>query len=229
LRTDNRHGLTVQLAYTYSHAIDEVSNDLNGASNPFNLAYDYGSGALDRRHIFNANYIYAIPFFGTTGNTFERVALGGWSISGITVAQSGTPQPLTYTGSDTLGLGGGTTNRPNKIAPVHFPKTRLAWFTTNSFGSPLAPWNGGGNNGFGNAGKDVVTLPGLFNTNLSLFKTFPLAPRERANLELRFESFNTFNHTQFNALDANTGDSNFGQITGTYDARTLQLGAKIKF
>ena len=72
-------------------------------------------------------------------------------------------------------------------------------------------------------------MPGLFNTNLSLFKTFPLAARERANLELRFESFNTFNHTEFNAIDANTADGNFGQVTGSYDARTLQLGAKIKF
>ena len=158
----------------------------------------------------------------------ERVVLGGWSISGITVAQTGTPQPITYSGSDTLGLGGGTTNRPNLVAPVSYPKTRLAWFTTSSFANPVAPWSGGGNDGFGNAGKDAVVLPGLFNTNLSVFKTFPLG-REAANLELRFESFNTFNHTEFNAIDANTGDGNFGQITGAYDARTLQLGAKIKF
>ena len=108
-------------------------------------------------------------------------------------------------------------------------KKGLVWFNKASFADPVAPWNGGGNEGFGNAGKDAVVLPGLFNTNLSLFKTFPLAPRERANLELRFETFNTFNHTQFNAIDANTGDQNFGQVTGSYDARTLQLGAKIKF
>jgi hypothetical protein len=74
-----------------------------------------------------------------------------------------------------------------------------------------------------------VNLPGQFNTNLALFKSIPLAPQEGASLELRFESFNTFNHTQFNAIDGNTGDSNFGQVTGALDARTLQLGAKIKF
>ena len=228
LRVENRHGLTLQLAYTYSHQIDLVPNDLQALSNPFNPSYDRGSGALDRRHIFNANYIYSLPFFANNGSTLERVVLGGWSISGITVAQTGTPQPITYSGSDTLGLGGGTTNRPNLVAPVSYPKTRLAWFTTSSFANPVAPWNGGGNEGFGNAGKDAVVLPGLFNTNLSVFKTFPLGP-EAANLELRFESFNTFNHTEFNAIDANTGDGNFGQITGAYDARTLQLGAKIKF
>ena len=89
LRMENRHGLTLQLAYTYSHEIDQVSNDLNGVSNPFNLSYDRGSGALDRRHIFNANYIYNLPFFASNGNTLQRTTLGGWSISGVTVAQTG--------------------------------------------------------------------------------------------------------------------------------------------
>jgi hypothetical protein len=229
LRMENRHGLTLQLAYTYSHEIDQVSNDLNGVSNPFNLSYDLGSGALDRRHIFNANYIYNLPFFSSNGNALQRSVLGGWSISGVTVAQSGTPQPITYSGADVLGLGGGTTNRPNQVAPVSYVKKGLVWFNKNSFSDPKAPWNGGGNDGFGNAGKDAVVLPGLFNTNLSLFKTFPLAARERASLEVRFESFNTFNHTEFNAINANTADGNFGQVTGSYDARTLQLGAKIKF
>ena len=229
LITENRHGLTLRLYYTYSHEIDVGSNDLNGLSNPFNAAYDYGSGAFDRRHIFKSNYIYNLPFFAHSSSVLERTFLGGWSISGITVAQSGTPQPITYTGSDVLGLGGGTTNRPDLVAPVSYPKHRLAWFTTSSFANPVAPWNGGGNQGFGNAGKDVVVLPGLFNTNLSLFKNIPLTAHEGPYIELRFESFNTFNHTEFNALDANTADGNFGQITGTYDARTLQLGAKIKF
>ncbi|WP_446742678.1 carboxypeptidase regulatory-like domain-containing protein [Silvibacterium acidisoli] len=229
LRIENKHGVTLQLAYTYSHEIDEVSNDLSGLSNPFSTAYDRGSGLFDRRHIFNANYIYSLPFFTTKGNLLTRTALGGWQVSGVTVVESGSPQPLTYTGSDTLGLGGGTTNRPDLVAGVSYPKKRLEWFSTSSFANPLAPWNGGRNQGFGSAGKDAVVLPGLFNTNLSLFKTFPLAPNEGALLELRFESFNTFNHTEFNAIDANTADSNFGQVTGSYDARTLQLGVKIKF
>ena len=58
---ENKHGLTFQVAYTYSHEIDSQSNDLGGVSDPFNIAYDRGSGALDRRQIFNVNYIYALP------------------------------------------------------------------------------------------------------------------------------------------------------------------------
>jgi hypothetical protein len=230
LRMDNRHNLTVQLAYTYSHAIDQVTYDLNAVTNPFNTAYDRGSGALDRRNIFNANYIYNFPFFANSSNLAERIFLSGWSISGITVAQTGIPQPLNYNGADTLGLGGnGAANRPDLVAPVSYPHTRLAWFNTSSFGAPLAPWNGGTGQGFGSAGKDKIVLPGLFNWNLALFKTIPLTSGEGPSLQLRFESFNTFNHTQFQNIDNGFTDGNFGQVTSSYDARTLQLGAKINF
>jgi hypothetical protein len=237
VRMENRHGITAQLAYTYSHEIDEVSSDLNGLSDPFNPAYDRGSGGFDRRHIFNASYIYALPFYLHSSNTFERTVLGGWEISGITIAQSGTPQYVTYSGpiagttglTDTLGLGGGTTNRPDLVSKVSYPKKRLEWFSTNSFANPVAPWQGGPNQGFGTAGKDAVVLPGLFNTNLSLFKTFPLTSGEGPTIEVRFESFNTFNHREFNGIDANSGDGNFGQVTSAYDPRTMQFGAKFKF
>lgn len=230
LRMENRHGLTVQLAYTWSHEVDIVSNDLNGVSNPFNLEYDRGSGAFDRRHIFNASYIYNLPFFLHSSNGFERTVLGGWVFSGITAAQSGAPQNIRYTGADVLGLGGGTTNRENLVAQVKYPKTRTAWFTKSSFADPVAPWNGGPNNGFGNAGKDSVILPGLFNWNMSLFKNIPLTASETGpKFELRFESFNTFNHTQFSGIDSSSADGNFGQVTSSYDARRLQLGGKFSF
>src|SRR3984885_9184424 len=229
LRMENRHGITVQLAYTWSHEIDEVSSDLNGLSNPFNAKYDRGSGGLDRRHIFNANYIYALPFFAKSSNLAARDFLGGWEFSGVTVAESGTPQYITYNGADTLGLGGNTTNRPDQVAKVSYPKQRTPWFNTSAFQSPVAPWNGGANDGFGNAGKDAVVLPGRLRFDMSLFKTIALTAHEGPSLELRFESFNTFNHTQFNGVDSGSTDGNFGEVTSAYDPRVLQLGAKIHF
>jgi hypothetical protein len=231
VRMEKRYGLTVQLAYTYSHEIDNVANDLNGASDPFNLAYDRGSGAFDRRQIFNASYVYSLPFFAHTSNRMVHGALGGWEFSGITIAETGSPvnggNGVIYTGTDTLGLGGGTRNRPNQIAPISYPHNANQWFSASSFGGPVAPWNGGPNQGFGTTRKDAVVGPGLFNFNMSLFKTFSMT--ERVKFELRFESFNTFNHTEFNAVDFNSGDKNFGAATTTYDPRVLQLGGKISF
>ena len=229
VRMEARHGLTVQFAYTYSHEIDEVSSDLNALANPFNARYNRASGGFDRRHDFNANYIYAIPFFAHSTNDFARTTIGGWSISGITVIDSGIPVQITYNGSDKLGLGGGTTNRPNLTGKVTYPKTRLAWFDKSVFSDPLGPWEGGtALSGFGNAGRDSVVLPGRFNFNLSLFKSIAFKA-EGPTLQLRFETFNTFNHTQFSALDSASHDTNFGQITAASDPRRMQLGAKLTF
>jgi hypothetical protein len=230
IRAENRHGLTTQVAYTWSHNIDEVSNDLNGLSNPFNPKYDRGSDiTFDMRHNLNVSYVYAMPFFANSSNTAARVALGGWSISGITAAHTGVPQFIHYSGSDITGLGGGTGNRPDLVSKVSYPKQVGAWFTKSSFADPVAPWNGGPNQGFGNAGKDAVVGPGLFNWNLSLFKAIPLTAREGPRIELRFETFNTFNHTQFQGIDTNNHDENFGAITNDYGPRLMELGGKFVF
>jgi len=228
IRMENRHGLTVQFSYTWSHEIDIVSGDLGGVSNPFNFEYDRGSGSLDRRNNFNASYIYQLPFFKRSSNLLARTALGGWEVSGVTFAESGTPINVTF-GNDVLGYGGGITNRPDVTGKVTYPKTQKQWFDPSAFSAPVAPWDGGSNNGFGNARKDTLRGPGQFNTNLSLFKAVPLSPGEGVKLEIRIESFNTFNHTQFNAVDTSFTDGNFGAVTSAYDARTLQLGGKLRF
>ena len=238
LRMEARHGFTLQLAYTYSHEIDIQSADLTTSgqagtagtlSDPYNPKYDRGSGNFDRRHIFNANYIYNLPFFAHSSGLM-RTALGGWVLSGVTQAEAGSPVNVHYNGPDTLGLGGNTANRPNVVGPRGYPKTQMQWFKTSAFGNPVAPWNGGTNEGFGNARKDAVVGPGLFNWNLSMFKDFLFTSKsEGPRLELRVESFNTFNHTEFNNIDTGTNNPTFGQVTSTYDPRELQFGGKIMF
>lgn len=237
MRMENKHGLTLQLSYTWSHEIDIQSGDLTSTnqqgsggalSNPFNPLYDRGSGVIDRRNVFGANYIYNFPTLRGS-STFAHVVLGGWVFSGITQAQSGNPVNVTYS-PDTLGLGGGTTNRPNFDRNLRrFPKTQLEWFNTGAYAAPLAPWAGGINNGFGTASKDTIVGPGLVNWNLSLFKNFPLTPGEGARIQLRFETYNAFNHTQFLNINTTFTDSNFGQVTSTSDPRTWQFAGKFIF
>jgi hypothetical protein len=55
--------------------------------------------------------------------------------------------------------------------------------------------------------------------------------RERITLELPVDAFNVLNHTQFDNLDNNAQGigTTFGQVTGAYDPRILQLGAHIRF
>jgi len=238
IRMQNKHGLTVQLSYTWSHEIDIQSGDLTSTtqqgsggqiSDPFNIEYDRGSGTIDRRNVFSANYIYNVPFFLHSQSALSRALLGGWQFSGITTAQSGNPVNVTYS-PDTLGLGGNTTNRPNFLASARsYPKKQLAWFNKSAFEAPTAPWAGGPNQGFGSAHKDAIVGPGLFNWNLSLFKDFHLTKGEGPVIQLRAESYNTFNHTEWNSIDTGFTDGNFGQVTSTYDPRTFQFGGKFMF
>jgi hypothetical protein len=229
-RVENRHGLTTQVAYTWSHNLSIVANDLNSISNPFNAHYDYGSDTgFDRRHVLNISYVYALPWFTKSSNLAAREVLGGWSISGISFFEKGIASKVAYSGSDVLGLGGGTSNRPNLVSKVSYPKKFSQWFSTNSFADPVAPWAGGPNQGFGNAPKDAVVGPGIQNWNISLFKSIPLTSSEGPRIDLRFESFNTFNHTNPQGLDLNNHDGNFGTVTSDYGPRTLQLGGKFIF
>ncbi len=235
VRFENKWGLTSQLAYTYSHLIDTATNDLNLLPNPFSTSYNKGSGGFDRRHIFNMSYVYALPFGKYSSNMAVKSIIGGWGISGITVFETGFPMLVTYNGPDTIGLGGGTSNRPNLTGSINYPKTQKAWFNANQhgtsgpYGDPVAPWFGGSNQGWGNAGKDNTRGPGLNNFNLSLTKTIQFTGHEGPNLELRFESFNTFNKTQFSGVDTASYDSNFGQVTSVYSNRILELGGKLHF
>ena len=230
VRMENRHGLTTQVAYTWSHNISEFSNDLYGVSNPYNLKYDRGSDdTFDRRHDINVSYVYTLPWFTKSSNVAAREILGGWSISGVTVAEKGVPLYISYNGPDVVGLACCFTNRPNQVSKVTYPKTKAAWFSKSSYGDPTAPWAGGSSQGFGNAGKDSAVGPGIFNWNLSLSKTIPLTAHEGPRIELRFESFNTFNHVDFQGVDTGSHDGNFGAVTSDYGPRTMELGGKIIF
>ncbi|HEY6445726.1 MAG TPA: carboxypeptidase regulatory-like domain-containing protein [Acidobacteriaceae bacterium] len=229
IRFENKHGLTTQLSYTWSHNISIVSNDLNQLSDPFNPRYDRGSDTgFDRRHIFNANYVYNLPF-GQHGSMLVRDTIGGWTISGITYAESGVPLSVAYTGSDVVGIGCCFNNRPDLVSKVTYPKTVKQWFSPSSYADPLPPWAGGTTQGFGTAGKDSAVGPGIVNWNLSLFKSIPFREDGTPRIELRFESFNTFNHTIFQNIDTGSHDGNFGAVTGDYGPRTLELGGRLMF
>jgi len=237
IRQQDRHGLSFEVDYTYSHQIDTTTSDddLGVSTNPFNLKYDKGSGRLDRRHILNINYVYKLPFFATSSRALHSV-LGGWTISGTVISETGLP----WAGAaapgggygDTVGLGGNYTIRPNFRGKVKYPKSRntsgvYQWVSADGFSQPTAAWLGGPNLGFGNAGRDVVVGPGRTNFSTNLYKSFAIT--EGTRFEFRAESFNTFNHTQFNNFHNNVNGADFGEVSGVQDPRTFQLGGKFIF
>ena len=96
------------------------------------------------------------------------------------------------------------------------------WFNTAAFAAPAV-------GALGDAGHNSLRGPGRDNWNLSLFKSFVLSESRGSRFELRVETFNTWNHTEFNQVSNGLGSSNFGQVTSAFDPRIFQLGGKIYF
>lgn len=219
LRATAWKNLTLGANYTYSHAFDVIDGQIfNNISDPYNPGYDYGTAGYDRRHVFTFSYVYDFPFF-RSGSRTTKALLGGWTLSGIVSAQTGNPLNVNASG-DPLGLGGNTTDHANLVGPISYPKTFKQWFSTTSFAQPAAlTW--------GNSPRNAVVGPGRDNWNLSLYKTFKFT--ERAGLELRADSFNTWNHTQFTGVDTGLTDGGFGTVNAVADPRVFQFGAKVFF
>lgn len=222
----NWHGLTAGIAYTYSHCLDFYDNDVNSGdiNNAYNLLAEYGSCGFDTRHMLVMNYVYSLPIFrNATG--VRGTMLGGWQLSGITTFYSGLPYTVGFSGDPAHC--GCSNYRADAIGnPNNGPKTVSEWFNIAAFAA--VP-----NDQFGDAARNDIYAAGIDNWDISLFKNFRGIPfpvnREGATLQVRLETFNTFNSTQFNAFQTNFGSSNFGAATGTRLPRIIQLGAQFMF
>jgi hypothetical protein len=235
------HGVDVQAAYTWSHAIDDANDPLlapggnrNLARNSFNLKEERGSSSYDLRHRLVLNYLIQLPFgpgHAHFNRGFAARALGDWELSGLSAFQSGHPMDL-YSSRDSEYTG--LSNRPDLVShpsiPVGAPRNQIgppvSAFAVQRFGRP------------GNLGRNTFTGPTYCNTDVSLVKHTKIT--ERVNMQFRTEVFNVFNRIQFDQLLAagNTlaSPGTFGlavdtltQPDGTTSARQIQLAVKLLF
>ncbi|HXI25195.1 MAG TPA: hypothetical protein VNG71_15130, partial [Pyrinomonadaceae bacterium] len=224
----------VNVAYTWSKNLtDNITDRSDAPENSYNIRLDRGKAALDRRHIFTANYIYDLPWFSKR-HDFVGNVLGGWEVSGIVSLQTGLWYTVT-TNFDASGLGNVPAlvagNRANVLCDpnANAPHTFAQWFNTACFEkTPTAPPVA---NVVGNGGRGVILGPPTKRFDLSVFKNIRFG--EKVKLQLRGEAFNVFNHTNFRNLSGTSKiavtSATFGQINAVRDPRTIQLGAKLSF
>ena len=129
-------------------------------------------------------------------------------------------------------MGGG--QRANYLGGQIYPdtQTRFNFFNPLVFGRPAQGT-------LGNVGRNALTGPGIANWDISMYKTTHIT--ERVTAQLRVETFNTFNHTQFASVNGGISVPNpnspvtassqggTGQVSNTRDPRSIQLGLKILF
>lgn len=190
--------------------------------NTFNPGPEYAPSAFDQFYDVNFVATYSLPIgpgrMLLKSNNLASKLLGGWQVSGIATYQGGFPMGPSNSQNPSIVNG---FNRPDVVPGATiktFSYSRTKNFltgktssapvqiTTNAFAN-TGPWQ------FGNAKRSYASLrtPPLRIENFSVIKTFPIA--EGVKAELRFDYFNAFNRTQFQAPDMNSLDSTFGQVT----------------
>ena len=220
--------------YTWSKSLDTksaaagIGNAIagwQGFLDNHDFRRDYGKSDFSVDHRLVTSFVYELPFgrgkrFLTDAPGAVNHILGGWQINGIVTFQMGFP--MTAQAADLGGLNDTFgTNRANISSdpePSGFNRTIEKWFDTGAFSQP-------GFGILGDSGRSIMGGPGINNWDTGLFKNFQI--HEKMSVQLRFESFNAFNHTQWSLPNRNFADSRFGQISNTRPARINQMGLKV--
>jgi hypothetical protein len=231
-------GLQFQVNYSYSHALDEISNGgFNGFGGQSVLSpvvdsnlkqFNYGNADYDTRHYVSANYVYEIPKGPTP-------VLKGWQLSGTLFARSGLPYTV-VNGAATAELGG-----------LGYGGPAFATISGNSYptcSGPSGTEDGGFNPcintglfpDFGNAANQLATGitnqrrnqfygPHYFDTDMTIMKYTAIPRLETAKIGVGAQFFNLFNHPNFANPVNDISNSLFGSVVSTVNPPTSILGS----
>jgi outer membrane receptor protein involved in Fe transport len=235
-------GLMLHVAYTYSHSIDMVRDNLFGGQsasivpNAYNIkGTNRGSSDFDFRHWFALNYVYEVPELrslanasaGSGGNIVRQI-LRDWRFTGLATARTGRPFTI-YANSNngSLGnLGGLVQEYGNCVGTGSLASDQRnvnRWFNTGDFAIPSNPAR------LGNCGRNTMRAPGLAQFDLNLTRSFKYFGEGR-RLELRWDMLNAFNNTHFGVPNNDVTSGQFGQITSLAgDPRLMQFALKFIF
>lgn len=225
-------GFNLNTSYTFSKFLENtndtgttIGTDTGPYSNFYNRRADYGPSANDVRHRIVFSTVYETPFGRgkryLTTSVMGKV-LGGWTVGNVSTAQSGATMSINTQTNNCNCFSAGS-QRPNVSRNPNLPSGQRSvarWFDTSAFAQPAIYT-------FGNSGRNIVRVPGRFNMDFSLMRNFRLA--ERFNLQVRGESFNALNHTNFSVPGNSLGAAGFGVISASGPARLNQVGMRLSF
>ncbi|HKN25586.1 MAG TPA: carboxypeptidase regulatory-like domain-containing protein [Candidatus Acidoferrum sp.] len=246
-KTNAWHGLTASFGYTFSHALDEVSNagilpfsvitSIQTQLNPYNLRGNYASADYDARHQLSASYIYELPF--KSSHRLVNAAIGGWQLSGTMFYRTGFPFSV-LDGATIGGLAGnnltsaGAPSAQNVILlQPEFSQRNFsnvgscvasACFGIAGTGSK-APYLFAPATDFTGpiVGRNAFRGPGFLGGDMSLRKNFRIT--ERVGFQLGLNAYNWFNHANYGTPYPNTNAPFFGQVITAQTPPTSPYGA----
>lgn len=225
-------GLYLLASYTWQKALDLGTTDDASTISSSYKNLDKGHSDYDVPHRFVFSYMYELPFgkgkpFLNNAPGIVNVLVGGWQVNGITTLAKGQYRTVTV-GTDWLNLGSFTRSVPNIVGDYTAGRSVPTQYLNKAAFDYPRDAQGVAIHIPGNAGRNQIEMPGIANWDASLFKNVRFG--ERFTAQLRFEGFNIFNRTSFNAPNLSWTSPTFGRITGTLlDARRIQLGMRLMF
>jgi hypothetical protein len=237
LKTQGWHGLTSMINYTWSKQMDTIfgesgENGVQSIGGQWHPEWSYGPSDANHTNRFVAALLYELPG-KTLSNHILREALGGWQLNAIATFESGSPVTV-WNGSSSSFDGMGDV--PDQTCNGNVSKgnrTFTHYFNTDCYVEPdfdpdtlIATHRG-------DERRNNLRAPGINNWDLSLGKSFPVFGEGR-QLQVRAESFNAFNHTQWSTINTyddrqSNDESQFGYITGARPGRHMQIALKFVF
>ena len=209
MRASNLHHFSAQLAYTWSHSLDDVSA-FRGAlpQDSTNFKGDYGQNDYDSRHTFVGELSYQVP-----GSAHWKAATTGWQANGSFAFHSGFP--FTVLTDDQTDNTGENNQRANQVGNPYagFKKAAVGanWLNPAAFANPA-----GGH--WGTSRRNAYTAPGYGDVDFSVFKNTKIG--ERVNAQFRVELYNLLNRINY-APPLNGGSEGYNPNQATIS--TLQL------
>lgn len=189
-----------------------------------NVPLNKGRMNDNRTHVFSQSYMWALPF-GKGKKWAQSGAAnwiaGGWHFQGLLTFMSGTWFSPSVSG---IVNAPGNADRPDWVAPVRYLGATgpgQKYFDISAFRIPAQ-------NTLGNAGRNILSGPGISNLDAALHRDFRIS--ERINSTLRVEAFNFSNTPHYNNPNGNVQSPQFGEINGAeQDQRQFQIGLTIRF
>jgi Carboxypeptidase regulatory-like domain len=230
-------GFTFNLNYTWSHALDDVSNggivnlpfgilvtdpSVTTPQDPFNIRGNYGNSDYDVRHYISATFMLTDMFRHAGMRWGPNPVFGGWTLSSNWFYRTGLPFSI-VDNSDSGALLG-----YNYAGPIFAtPLTNITTTCTSAVNSPclsasqFAP--AGLLTGFGTIGRNTVYGPHFFDVDLSLMKGIKIG--EHLTFSFGAQAYNIFNHVNFDQPVNDISNPLFGSSVAAVGPPTSLLGS----
>jgi hypothetical protein len=220
------HGLDFLLTYTWSKAITNSEGGYNFDNN-YDLRNDYGPAQWDHTHALTLMHTWDLPFgkgrhWAGNQNKAVDAVVGGWRFSGVSTLLSGEAFSPRVNDAPLLNADFNSI-RPDVVGNPHVSNPdRNLWFNPDAYVPPQQPFRDG------SASKGSLRGPAQYIFDLALAKVFTIT--EGKTIELRWENFNAFNHTNLGLPNAAVDGSDPGKIFSTStDMREMQFGLHFRF